>query len=179
MSTSSSFHVLIIGAGLGGLALANGLTRKGIRCTLFERDATPHDRLQGYRIVLRNELHNQILAMDAIRDLLSDRLYDKLLSMAGDGGHTATDTDVNLAVRSVFNLPKDSFSLGRMAIRDVMLEGLDTDVVQFGKKFQSYERCGDKIIVKFEDGQEVGGDLLVAADVSTRYIFQQKLTSFF
>jgi 2-polyprenyl-6-methoxyphenol hydroxylase-like FAD-dependent oxidoreductase len=165
----SSFHVLIIGAGLGGLALTTGLVRQGVHCTLFERDATPRDRLQGYRIVFRNEPNANIQAMDALRDLLPDHLQDKLFSTAGDGGNVATNTDENLCSKNVFNLPGDSFSLGRMALREVMLDDLEKGVVQFGKKFVSYECRENKIVAKFEDGEEVEGDILVAADVSTKY----------
>jgi 2-polyprenyl-6-methoxyphenol hydroxylase-like FAD-dependent oxidoreductase len=165
----SSFHVLIIGGGLGGLALALGLTKKSVRCTLFERDATLRDRLQGYRIVLRNEPNWSIQAMDALRDLLPNHLQEKLFSMAGDGGNVATSTDENLCPTTTFTLPGDSVSVGRMALRDVMLDGLEKGVVQFGKKFVSYERRGGKIVAKFEDGQEVEGDFLVAADVSIKH----------
>jgi len=44
------FHVVIIGAGLGGLCLAQGLKRAGISFDVYERDAAPDSRLQGYRI---------------------------------------------------------------------------------------------------------------------------------
>ena len=165
----SSFHILIIGAGLGGLALANGLTRQSIHCTIFERDATPRDRLQGYRIVLRNEANSNVQTMDALRDLLTDQLQTKLFSMTGDGGSAATALDENLSPTNAFKLPGDSISIGRMALRDVFLDGLEKGVMQLGKKFVSYERRGDKIIAKFEDGEEVEGDFLVAADVSIRY----------
>lgn len=44
------FHVVIIGAGLGGLCLAQGLKRAGIRFDVYERDPAADSRLQGYRI---------------------------------------------------------------------------------------------------------------------------------
>lgn len=43
-------HVIIIGAGTGGLALTHGLKRAGISCAVFERDRTRGDGLQGYRV---------------------------------------------------------------------------------------------------------------------------------
>ena len=47
---SEPFLVLIIGGGIGGLTLAQGLKRAGISSAVYERDRTPGDRLQGYRV---------------------------------------------------------------------------------------------------------------------------------
>ena len=46
------FHILIVGGGLGGLTLAQGLKKHGISCAVFEKDLSRTDRVQGYRIVL-------------------------------------------------------------------------------------------------------------------------------
>jgi phytoene dehydrogenase-like protein len=39
--------VLVIGAGLGGLCLAQTLRKAGVDVLVFERDASPWDRPQG------------------------------------------------------------------------------------------------------------------------------------
>jgi salicylate hydroxylase len=49
--TTETFHVIIIGGGIGGLTLAQGLKKNGISCAVYERDLSRADRLQGYRIV--------------------------------------------------------------------------------------------------------------------------------
>ncbi|HIH2644050.1 TPA: NAD(P)-binding protein, partial [Burkholderia cenocepacia] len=43
-------HVAIVGAGLGGLALAQALKQAGIAFDVYERDAAIDSRRQGYRI---------------------------------------------------------------------------------------------------------------------------------
>jgi 2-polyprenyl-6-methoxyphenol hydroxylase-like FAD-dependent oxidoreductase len=52
MSTqpASPFHVVVVGAGTGGLCLAHGLKRSGISVAVYERDSTRADGLQGYRV---------------------------------------------------------------------------------------------------------------------------------
>ena len=44
--------VIVIGGGIGGLALTQGLRRRGVDVALYERDRTRTDRLQGYRLHL-------------------------------------------------------------------------------------------------------------------------------
>lgn len=46
----TTFSIGIVGAGLGGLCLAQGLRKTGIDVVIIERDATPQIRNQGYRL---------------------------------------------------------------------------------------------------------------------------------
>ena len=45
-------HVLIVGAGFGGLALAYGLRRAGVSCALYEAERIDPDRRRGYRVAI-------------------------------------------------------------------------------------------------------------------------------
>ncbi len=45
-------HVLIAGAGLGGLTLAQNLRKRGISYEIFERDEHKDARFQGWAIAL-------------------------------------------------------------------------------------------------------------------------------
>src|SRR5258708_20836818 len=42
-------HVIVIGGGIGGLTLAQGLVKAGISVAVYQRDRSPADRGQGYR----------------------------------------------------------------------------------------------------------------------------------
>lgn len=64
-----SAHVLIIGAGLGGLTLAHGLKKAGIKVSIFERDTGNDFRAQGYRIRLWGE------AILALQYCLTDETF--------------------------------------------------------------------------------------------------------
>jgi salicylate hydroxylase len=51
-AVGKAFHVIIVGGGIGGLTLAQGLKKHGISCAVYEKDMSRADRVQGYRIVL-------------------------------------------------------------------------------------------------------------------------------
>jgi 2-polyprenyl-6-methoxyphenol hydroxylase-like FAD-dependent oxidoreductase len=46
-------HVLILGAGLGGLLLAQALTKQGISFEIYERDESLNARFQGYALAIQ------------------------------------------------------------------------------------------------------------------------------
>jgi 2-polyprenyl-6-methoxyphenol hydroxylase-like FAD-dependent oxidoreductase len=43
-------RVIIIGGGIGGLCLAQGLTRAGVESVVYERDVERAERLDRYRL---------------------------------------------------------------------------------------------------------------------------------
>jgi len=47
-------HVLIVGAGVGGLSLAQTLRKQGISFEIFERDTNPDARFQGWAIAMHS-----------------------------------------------------------------------------------------------------------------------------
>lgn len=55
-------HIIIVGGGLGGLTLAQGLKKNGISCAVYEKDISRSDRLQGYRIVRLSAIYLIIVA---------------------------------------------------------------------------------------------------------------------
>jgi salicylate hydroxylase len=160
-------HVIIIGGGIGGLTLAQGLKKSGVSFAVYERDGTPTDRVQGYRV------HISPTGSVALHECLPPHLFDALVRTCGKpsrGIHFVTERMKVLFALNELNGPKrfgavaQHRSVSRITLRQVLLCGLD-DVVHFGKTFVRYEEAPTgRIVAHFADGTTAEGDVLVAAD---------------
>lgn len=172
----SAFHVLIIGGGLGGLCLAQGLKKAGISVAVYERDRSSDDRLQGYRI------HIEPQGNRALHACLPPELFDAYRATAGTGGNGMRIVTEQLqevcffpAHASNTDPEKLDLSVSRITLRQVLLSGLD-EIVHFNKTFTHYEETLDgKITAFFEDGTSATGDMLVAADGGNSRVRKQVL----
>src|SRR5215469_7860559 len=77
-------RVLVIGGGLGGLCLAQGLHGAGIDVAVYERDRSPEARAQGYRF------HMDVRGEEALQACLPSRLYDLAMATRGQPSKGAT-----------------------------------------------------------------------------------------
>lgn len=77
---SDESPILIVGAGLGGLVLAQALRKRNIHFRIFERDESPNHRGQGYGLAL----HWQVLRH--LGDSGSDTLQDYQRSPGRNAG---------------------------------------------------------------------------------------------
>jgi 2-polyprenyl-6-methoxyphenol hydroxylase-like FAD-dependent oxidoreductase len=164
-----SLRVLIIGGGLGGLCLAQGLRKAGINVAVYERDHSPESRAQGYRF------HLDVCGEQALHECLPSDLYRLLLATRGQSSNGMTLFHVVYGrLQEMFTVPfpikeNNEFltaghAVDRLVIRQILLSGLD-DAVHFGKAFTRYEQLQDGTVrAHFADGSSASGDVLVAAD---------------
>ena len=163
------FHVAVIGGGMGGLCLANGLKKAGVSVAVYERDQSPDARPQGYRI------HIDPRGSTALHQCLPQHLWDCFQCTGGDfsrGFSIVTEQLQELLSlarsKSTSGVGEDPIarhrSISRITLRRILLAGLEHDV-QFNKRFLLYEQTSDgAITAHFEDGTSAQADLLVAAD---------------
>lgn len=181
-----SQRVLIVGGGLSGLALAQGLKRLSppIPFRIFERDAAAAHRAQGYRIRISSA---------ALQALLPPSLFAKFVAtsipVTGGGGGGALDartgeTDPTAVMPGPppgARPPPPGFTVynvDRTVLRNVLLQGLEDDVC-FGKKLESYEVLEDESVqVSFADGSVERGSLLVGADGVRSGVRRQLMPNF-
>lgn len=165
------FKVIIIGAGLGGLCLAHSLRQSNVDFSVFERDSSPWDRAQGYR------LHLEADALNALRETLPPDLHSLFLATAQRTQPYTTILDRELRVvkrvptdlnHDLENWPGVEEPVGhrnvdRATLRQILLTRVETHC-HFGKRFVRYEQHGYGITAFFEDGSVIEGDVLVGAD---------------
>ncbi|ADD45214.1 FAD-dependent oxidoreductase [Stackebrandtia nassauensis] len=170
-------RVLIIGAGLGGLALAHGLRDAGVDHLVVERDASVRSRRQGYRI------HINADGSTALYEVLPKRLWELFRATASIPGPVGEFYDHRFDVvhrfeadgsaRTVHGLP-EHLNVNRLTLREILATGLDT--VRYGRTFTGYRRDADgRVVAHFADGGTETGDLLVAADGVHSRVRRQRL----
>jgi 2-polyprenyl-6-methoxyphenol hydroxylase-like FAD-dependent oxidoreductase len=170
--------IIIIGAGPGGLTLAQGLKKAGIDFHVYEKDGAADYRLQGYRIRVHGE------GVTGLKECLSDQVLDlvkKTCPTTGLGMPLMGDLTTGNLLESGKGeikwhgkakppgLSGETLTVDRRVFRDVLLTGLD-DHVTFGKEFVKYETNAlESVTVSFGDGTTAEGTCLVGADgVSSR-----------
>jgi 2-polyprenyl-6-methoxyphenol hydroxylase-like FAD-dependent oxidoreductase len=151
-------RVIVIGAGLGGLALAHCLLRAGVDVQVHERDEAVEARFQGYRIGLLDR------GVDDLRHCVPERLHPLLHAISGDVtgmGRAVDDQLVELGAAP----PRDEGLLfDRHVLRHLLLADL-TGHVHFGRHLASYTDLPDGTVrANFADGTSAVADVLVGAD---------------
>jgi 2-polyprenyl-6-methoxyphenol hydroxylase-like FAD-dependent oxidoreductase len=162
-------NVVIVGGGIGGLALTQGLRRHGIEVAVYERDAHRDDRLDRYRLAINPA------GSRSLRACLPDQRWQAFLDTAGrpGGGFGFLRTDLRelVIVEDAIMYPdtpdpaERSYPVDRHTLRGILLDGLGTDVIHYGKTFERYELAADgRPTAHFADGTSASGDVLVGAD---------------
>ena len=176
-------RVAIIGAGLGGLCVAQGLRQAGIEVAVYERDWSAAARAQGYRLSI------DARGDEALRACLPERLFKLYEATCGQpslgGALVVTDGEVltqagsmqfsqDASGRPAHGVAAPGRAVDRLILRETLLAGL-VDSLRFGKEFRRYEEHGTEVEVHFADGTAVTADLLVAADGVGSRVRQQLL----
>src|SRR5579875_3200132 len=158
-------HVVIAGAGLSGLCLAQGLTNAGISCAVYERDPDL-TRRAGYRITMNGD------GGDALQRCLAPDLYElylqcsrvtppRRLSVVVDEQCEERTTAPHLGPPNEGERPHTA--IDRRTLRQILAARLG-DRVQPGAAVVDFTRRGEGVVVELADGSRVEGDVLVGAD---------------
>ncbi|QDE68481.1 FAD-dependent oxidoreductase [Myxococcus xanthus] len=159
MSTSSPRHVLVAGAGIGGLTLACALRRAGLSVTVFERS----DALKWVGAGLT-------VQMNATAALRRIGLCDEVVhagacptdsAILKPSGSALTRLPVT-RIQEELGLPL--VCIHRARLQSVLLAHAGEENVRLGLTVTAFHDDGQTVTVRLSDGSSVTGDALVGAD---------------
>ncbi|MEV0355446.1 FAD-dependent monooxygenase [Nocardia sp. NPDC050697] len=154
-------RVVVVGGGIGGLALGSGLRRAGVEVAVFERD-TDVRATGGYHITLDGR------AQEALRGLVAPAVLERILASGSALRLRAPDAFWDRRGR-VLGYGRDlradpGLDIDRITLRALLAEAVGDDL-HLGKVVRGVGYGGDGAPrVSFEDGSGVTGDLVVGAD---------------
>lgn len=174
-----NLDIVIVGGGISGLCLAQGLKKNGVAFRLYERNIKAEDWLDGYRI------HIRPVGSKALYDCLPDELWKSFISISGDNadgfGFLTEHLEELVHIGEELMLGKNAppqfyqYAVNRKDLRQILLDGLEHQI-SFGKNFTKYEQLPNgRVSVFFDDGSQDECDLLVGSDGPNSKIRKQLL----
>ncbi|MEU4341548.1 FAD-dependent monooxygenase [Nocardia sp. NPDC023852] len=154
-------RIIIVGGGIGGLALAAGLRRHGFDVAVFDRD-TDVAATGGYHITLDRR------AQSALRELVAPEIFERLLASASALRLRARDAFWDRRGRLLGHGPhlgdNPSVDIDRVTLRTLLAEAVGDDL-HLGRAVTEIGRAQDGTpLVIFADDSSVQCDVLVGAD---------------
>jgi len=166
VTAEAPLRVVIAGAGVGGLALANALEKKGhVKTTVLEK--TSKFKRFGGPIQLASN------AMQVLREM-DDEMYDKIEAKATFTGNLTNGIkdgirDEWYAMFDLKNPAKDrempyTCVVERPDLQEILLGQLSDGVVRNAAGVKAYAQHEGGVEIELEDGEKIEADVLIGAD---------------
>jgi len=178
MSTQNN-QVIIVGGGIAGLVLAQGLKYRNIPFSLFERDSKASTKGYRFRVV--------DAGLDAMEETIPPSLWKLLedtVPISSPPHILLLDAVTGERTAYIKSTDSRSYPIDRRWVRELLCIGIE-EHLHFNKAFQHYELLSEDgnsrgIRVTFTDGSTATGRMVIGADgvrskVRTQFLPQIKL----
>ncbi len=157
-SVSAGESVAIVGAGLGGLTLAQSLSSHGIGYNVFERD--PSLDAAGRRV----RIHCRPSVVASLKECLPAWVFDAFLASQGSPDARHIYLDGQLQVLGVDERPDPEVALDTATTREVLALGIE-DRLHMGREIVAVRASAqNRLTLTFSDGTGLDADVIVGAD---------------
>ncbi|KAL6645196.1 hypothetical protein ACP70R_016804 [Stipagrostis hirtigluma subsp. patula] len=153
-------NIVIVGAGLAGLATALGLHRKGVRSLVLE--SSPTLRASGFTFTTWKNAFRALDALGVGDKIRKQHLQAKALRVvSSSSGEIVQEQDLTV-------LGKGGAHEIRCVRRDLLLQALEEELprgtIRFSSRIVSIEEDGDVKILHLADGDVLRAKVLVGCD---------------
>lgn len=154
--------VLIAGAGIGGLTMALSMHQIGVPCRIFE--AVDEIRPLGVGINVQPHAIKELTNLGLLPKL--DRIGLRTAEVGYFSSHGARIWAEPRGTAAGYKWPQFSIHRGhlQLLLLDVVRERLGPDAVRTGAAVNGWTETDDKVTAHLATGENVEGDILVAAD---------------
>ncbi|MBK0866131.1 FAD-dependent monooxygenase [Saccharopolyspora sp. HNM0986] len=163
-----TMRVLVIGAGIGGLAAAKGLLEAGHDVEVFEHAEALRDG--GAAVTVWS---NGTAALGQLGVSLADvgRPLHSLRSIT-DSGRLLWEADLADVTE---RLGSPTIETPRRLLTGKLAAALPTHVLHFGRRCTGVAETADRVVARFADGTSAEGDVLIGADGQRSVVRNQVL----
>jgi FAD-dependent urate hydroxylase len=155
--STPSLHILVVGAGVGGISVARGLLRDGHDVTVFEQ--RPNVQAGGGAVTIWSN-GETVLGQLGVDMNGAGQLLSAVRVVTSTGRPLAT-LDVTAMVD---RLGAPVRMVPRRVLLERLLEGFPTERIRCDSRAVGVVSTHNGVRVKFEDGSSAEGDLLIGAD---------------
>jgi 2-polyprenyl-6-methoxyphenol hydroxylase-like FAD-dependent oxidoreductase len=158
----SKLRVLISGGGIAGPSAAFWLSRLGHSCTIIER--FPSLRTGGQQIDIRGQGIEAAKRMGVLEEIRKNSVDEHGLQWVDSEGRQKALLSRNDSGKGRQSFTSE-FEVMRGDLCQIIYESCkDKAQYRFGTSIESFENVGDKVKVKFSQGDDESYDLVIAAD---------------
>lgn len=160
-------HLAIIGAGIGGVALAVACQHRGIPFTLYERDEDFNARSQGYGLTLQqaSKAVQGLGIIDLQQGIISSRhvVHNEHGTIIGEWGMRKW-----LGKSTRETSQRKNIHISRQSLRLQLLEQIDPqNIIQWGHKFIDFSMGDNGLDITFDVQGQIKkntADIIIGAD---------------
>jgi salicylate hydroxylase len=154
-------HVIIVGAGIGGLAAALSCHRLGIQVTLLEQAAALREVGAGVQISSNGSVVLRELGLLQQAEAAAVKPVSFRVISLDDG---EVISDMPLGPEAAERYGHAFYQFHRADLLDILAAALPAGMLRLGCRVESFRQDDDGVTVTLKNGEEIRGDALVGAD---------------